>query len=295
MTAPRSRPSTSVLLLVLLFGALAVGAAASMLESAVGTGPNGSAPVAEVYFGNDVIVVAIVVLFAALVAPIVYHRLQGGGALPGQFVLGVLVTLLLLVGFVILFQHLLGGPAAAPSSNVTSNGTAPPPPNPKGLGNGSGGTPVVVHLPSWGPLAAFAVIATVAVVVVFPRVRTYLAERREAKPPGARAEATRAALHRAAGRLAGGSDPREVVRELYARLLDRVQPLAGNLDPATPDEIRSGPLRELGIRAEAAEALTRLFEEARYSTHPMGPEAAERAARAIRDAESDLARRPEDG
>jgi hypothetical protein len=294
MTAPRPRPSTSVLLLVLLFGALAVGAATSMLESAHGTGANGSAPVAEIYFGNDVIVVAIVVLFAALVAPIVYHRLQGGGALPGQFVLGVLVTLLLLIGFVVLFQHLLGGPVPSAPANGTANGTSTPPPNPKGLGNGSGGSPVVIHLPSWGPFAAFALVATAAVVVVLPWVRTHLAERREGRPPAPSVEETRAALHRAADRLAGGSDPREVVRELYARLLDRIEPLSGNLDPATPDEIRSGPLRELGIRPEAAEALTRLFEEARYSTHPMGPTAADRAARAIRDAESDLARRPVD-
>ena len=49
----------------------------------------------------------------------------------------------------------------------------------------------------------------------------------------------------------------------------------------------------LGIRPEVATELTRLFEEARYSTHPLGPESADRAAEAMRRATADLERAPE--
>jgi len=208
-------------------------------------------------------------------------------------VIGVLVTLVVLVGFVVLLHQFFGGSPSSTPANATTNGTSSTPTSPQNLANGSSGVPVVLHLPSWSLFAAVAVIAAVAVAVVFPRVRSYLAERREGAPPPDATEATRAALGHAAGRLAAGTDPREVVRELYARLLDRIEPLAGDIDPSTPDEIRTGPLRRLGIRADAAESLTRLFEEARYSTHPMGPEAAERATRAIRRAEADLERRTE--
>ena len=38
--------------------------------------------------------------------------------------------------------------------------------------------------------------------------------------------------------------------------------------------------------------LTRLFEEARYSTHPLGPDAAERVREAVEVALEDLARVP---
>ncbi len=294
MTAPRPRATPSVLLLLLVLGALAVGAAASIVESATGTGVNGTGPVSEVYFGNDVIVVAILLLFGALTASLLVQRVHGGrSALPSQYVIGVLVTILILVGFAVLLQHVVGGSTSAVPTNATSNSTGTTPPTPKGPGNGTGGVPVVLHLPSWGLFAVLAGIAGIAVVVVFPRVRSYLADRREGRRQIAPEEEARAALGHAAERLAAGTDPRDVVRELYGHLLDRVEPLAGDLDPSTPDEIRSGPLRRLGIRADAADALTRLFEEARYSTHPMGPEAAERAARAIREAETDLGRRTE--
>jgi len=66
--------------------------------------------------------------------------------------------------------------------------------------------------------------------------------------------------------------------------------MVGSVDPETPEEIRSLHLVRLGISREASESLTRLFEEARYSTHPLGPEAAERATEVIRSAEADLSR-----
>jgi hypothetical protein len=39
--------------------------------------------------------------------------------------------------------------------------------------------------------------------------------------------------------------------------------------------------------------LTRLFEKARYSTHPLGSDASERARTAVRQALADLDRTPE--
>jgi hypothetical protein len=81
-----------------------------------------------------------------------------------------------------------------------------------------------------------------------------------------------------------------VVIRLYATLLARVGPIVGGLDEQTPEEIRSFHLVQLGIRTPAATTLTRLFEEARYSSHPLGPEAAVLARQAIQEAREDLDR-----
>ena len=87
-----------------------------------------------------------------------------------------------------------------------------------------------------------------------------------------------------------GRDPRRVIVRLYDRLLSRVSPLGVGVEFSTAEEIRANQLLPLGVRRPAADTLTRLFEEARYSTHPMDAAAAGLARDAIRAAEADLSR-----
>jgi hypothetical protein len=90
--------------------------------------------------------------------------------------------------------------------------------------------------------------------------------------------------------LEGARDPRAAILALYATLLARVAPIVPDLDRSTAEEIRVHHLVRLGIRESAARTLTRIFEEARYSSHRLGPEQVTQATQAIRMAESDLAR-----
>jgi hypothetical protein len=65
----------------------------------------------------------------------------------------------------------------------------------------------------------------------------------------------------------------------------------GSVACLTADEIRLGPLRKLGISSQAAAVLTRLFETARYSTHPMEQEAEGQFGEALEVVEKGLVAR----
>ncbi|MGP8073962.1 MAG: DUF4129 domain-containing protein [Thermoplasmata archaeon] len=103
----------------------------------------------------------------------------------------------------------------------------------------------------------------------------------------ARAAARRSFLE-AASSLATSTDPRAVILGLYAQLMARLEPKEGIGTYQTPEEIRQAHLIPLGVRPEAAEHLTRLFEEACYSSHSMNAEALQVARESIRVAEYDL-------
>jgi len=289
--------------LVLLLAALAVGAAASIVaaaRTASSTPLGGTPPIPEAYLSDDLIIVACIILFLAIVVPIVYDRIRGGTSVPGRVVVVTLVIVLAMILFVVVARFAIapGGPfefgkghAGNPGNNSTgtttnlTNGTNPL------LGNGGNISFLGGHIPGWVVFPVIAIVAVLVAVVAVPRARLYLQDRAEdrlAETP--EAEAVRGALGQAAQELAAGSDPRSVILRLYGQLLRRVGPIAGDIDRSTPEEIRSLHLIRLGIRPEAAEALTRLFEEARYSTHALGPEAAGRASQAIADADRDLTR-----
>jgi hypothetical protein len=81
-----------------------------------------------------------------------------------------------------------------------------------------------------------------------------------------------------------------VIERLYVRFLDRVVPITGDLTMRTPEEIRADTLVPLGVRPAAAAQLTRIFEEARYSSHPIDATKAAGVREAVRLAASDLTR-----
>jgi hypothetical protein len=147
------------------------------------------------------------------------------------------------------------------------------------------------------PFAVLAGVALLVAVVTVPAVRAYAADRRSAglarAPAPVETALVQAVLRQAQRELDRGDDPRGVIVRLYGEVLGRLGRMVGSVDPETPEEIRTLHLERLGIRPEAATVLTRLFEEARYSSHPLGAEASERARTAVRQALADLDRTPE--
>ena len=288
------------MLLIVLLAALGIGAAASALAgAAVSSTPSGSSATNVELTGNLVMYTftGIVIVGAAV---LLYRRLAGGAVpIPGEFALVALVCVLLLIVFAIGFRYLAGGggvPTNTTSSGTSGNATHSPnstAPNQTANGTASA-TPYWFNPPPWVLFVAVAAIAGALAAVAIPELRALAAARRLARDDEdasrAAADRARAVLAGAADALGEGRDPREVIIALYAELLERLSPMVGDLAPETPEEIRVHHLVRLGIAPARANALTRLFEEARYSTHPLGPEEALRARDVIRAAEFDLAR-----
>ena len=297
MRPVRGPGRTSPVVLVLVGVALAVGAAASLVAGAASASAFHSPVDTEVAIPLSALEVVFVLICSFLVGVVVWMRLQADQAtVPGRVVVGILVLFAVAILFVAILQVAPGGGGF--DSPGFGNGTGTNPGNntvsPGGNLTGPGGVIQFFHLPSWALFVGIAVLLLVVGAVAIPRAWAFVAER---EPDGPRRRATpaevaavRTALATAAESLDQGHDPREVIIALYARLLARVGPIVGGVDVDTPEEIRMLHLVRLGIRDTAAETLTRLFEEARYSSHPMGPEAAERAWGAIGDARDDLAR-----
>jgi len=106
--------------------------------------------------------------------------------------------------------------------------------------------------------------------------------------PAPTAAAMGLAVHDARIALENGEDPRESIVRLYCRLLGRVAPTADDLASFTAAEIQRLRLAALPILPERAEAITRMFEEARYSSHPVERPQAVRYAETMRAVELDL-------
>ncbi len=302
MAAGASRRA-SYLLVVALLVALAAGAAASLLVGSF------YAPSAPPYRASELLVpgwaveAGIVGFLLFLVGGMVYRRLTSGASpIPGRVALTFLMVILVATLFILAFEFFSG-------ASVSPGGTAQSPTNSTGtpgggVSNGTNLTHVgnltafsVPGLPSWLPFAVVAGVVLVVAAVALPGLRAYVEDRRASRLPrstfAAEAAAVRTALCTAEAALDAGTDPRAVIVRLYGDLLSRLGRVVGDVGPDTPEEIRTLHLLRLGLRPEAATELTRLFEEARYSSHPLGPDAADRARTSVRAALSDLDRATE--
>lgn len=294
--SPASR--VSWVLLVVVLAAFAVGAASSILLSAPSTAPSGPSTLLDVALTSWESVVLSAVTLGAFVAALVVMR-GAGSSNPtlNRMAVTMLVVVVIAVAFLVLAHAFGFGPSNTGGNGGSShngNSTLPPPTGGKNLTGPGGNIISWGWLPAWVPFVVLAAIALVAVIVVLPGVRGYVSERRARGSSAATATAAmgfRDALSRASTDLDLGGDPREVILALYAALLARLSPMVAELDVSTPEEIRASHLVRLGVRPEAARTLTRLFEEARYSAHPMGAEAGQRAREAVRATLDDLDRR----
>jgi len=301
MTRRSSAPRTSWVLLLVLVAALATGAAASILVSASTAPPPASGPAPLVILPQSVLAAVAVGFLFFVIGVVIYMRVTSTHtvSMNRPAVVG-LVLILLGILFVVVVR-LTGFGGALPSlssggsgGNGSSSGSTG---NGGGNVTGPGGHLVLFpNLPAWLPFALVAVVAVIVLLVAVPEVRRYLAERGPSKgPTRAKGEAVpagvREALTRASAELDLGGDPRLVILALYTELLGRLESIVGDVGTSTPEEIRADHLVRLGVRPAAAESLTRLFEEARYSTHAMGPNESARAREAVRTTLDDLARR----
>lgn len=184
-------------------------------------------------------------------------------------------------------------PVEEPAPTPPQSGEQPPPPEPLAPLDAEAEEPPGegVSLP-WLPWLLFLLVAlgVLAGVVMFLRARRAGARRRprRARPeededaaPDVRAEeaeATRRAVDAALPALRDPADPRAAVIEAYARMEEALAERALRRgDAEAPREYLERVLRERGMPQESLTTLTALFEEARFSRHPI-PESAPRRA-----------------
>jgi hypothetical protein len=296
-------PRVSAVLLVIVALALLVGAAASLVAGAASAPSYQPGPIQDVFLTTTQLATVFGIGFAVVLGLLIWIYIDRRQSVGGRAALVALMIVLAMVLFVVLLHFASGGPAplvsghSAGSNNSTSSGTGTPHNNSTVIIDNPGPTLgfAGIHIPSWAIFALVGGVAAIAAAFVAPALwrRTQDPEGRRGGSP-VELERTRGALRSAASALDAGEDPRDVILRLYGELLARVAPIVGGVDPDTPEEIRTTHLVALGIHPESAESLTRLFEEARYSSHPLGEDAASRARSAISIARADLDRvRPE--
>ncbi len=293
--ARTGRPS--LVLLVILLSALAIGASASAIAGAGGSPPAPAGGGPSIAIPASWVAFSLLGAVAAGIGLLIYYRITSDVLpIPTRLVVVALAAILVGTLFVVVAHAVVVSGGIASTHGAPANGTAE-----KGVNettNNSlnrtgpgGGFFLGIAFPPWTWFLAAVAIAIAVAIVASPPVRDLLFSRRGGGRRSTEAtEEVRTALSGAVRDLEGGDDPRAVIRALYARLLSRLAPIVGDLEPATPEEIRSQHLVRLGIRPDAATALTRLFEEARYSTHPMDEASKARALAVIRAAEADLTR-----
>lgn len=296
------RPPAGLVFFLLL--AIGFGVLAALLASPLPSGPSAGTTGAGPALGSGLVLFQLSAYLAlGLVATYfgveVYRRVRDGRIpVPWLYTLTVVIVLLLGVLFVGLFHLLSGGGGAAPG-NATG-----PSRNSSGSNGGptdfnsslnSSRLPIGGGIP--GPLASLAHVpwadVGIALLVGLAAVLVYLLYA-PAPPPepsdGAAEEEARRARLRGELRAAldaladdPAADPREAIRALYHRWLLAIGPRLGETRPRTPRELSADVGAALGLPPGPVELLTALFEEARYSTHPMTAEDSRRARRALRE------------
>ena len=302
-----SRPAARVswVLLLVLAAAVAIGATASILVNPNSSSPasSSSGPTPQLLIPSWVFVAGILAMLGVIVLIWVLLRIDSKGmrGIGNNPFLAVLFAIAVISMAVIAVRVLGIGPLPAANlgggGTVTvNNSTNTTPSGNFGNLSGAGTFFVVPGIPPWLAFAVLAAVVFIAVAIAIPQTRRYLRERRLegrgglSKTPSPPA-GVREALARASEQLDLGGDPRLVILALYEEMLRHLRPMVGSLETATPEEIRAVYLERFGVRREAARTLTRLFEEARYSLHPMGSEERDRARDAVRATIDDLDRK----
>lgn len=305
---PSSLRSTT-LLIVLLLASLLIAAAALMLVGSP-QGPSGSPShppptTGELSLELPPFVWGILFLLPLLVGfvGIAIRRIRERSARHRLLSMAVVLLVLLLFLYVLLpsggggsVGYVTPGSPPATGNNSTASNTSNS--STGGSVNSSGdhpGSTAAFHLSLAGStlwMIGIGLCALVALLAV-PGVIARLADRRTGggpTSPPVRREEVAGAMARAAVLLERGEEPRETIVGLYLTLLQLLAPRRGDLLTETPEEIRTGHLNPLGIPPQVALTLTRLFEEARYSSHPIDASTARRAQDALRQAQEALLR-----
>jgi hypothetical protein len=277
---------------IFLLLAVAVGIAAALLTTPAPAAPGATTTNGSVFLPFWVILAALGGFFALLMAVIVIARLTvGAGGMPLRFSLIVLVAFAVGLGFVVLVHYVTTsgtiGSFTLPQ-NSTSHGTSPPPNPPVGnLTPGQNNTSPQFQgfdLSGVAEWIGLGLLLVLAIAVAGPIASAFGPRTPDVPSPSSATPATRAVFAEALAKLdaaAEPTDPRLVMIRLYARLLERVGPSLDNVESATPREIERACVERLQIDAPTAARLRRLFERARYSTLPFGPEEIQEAREAL--------------
>ena len=302
MLDPWVRPGRGRFALLLLLGvAVAVGLVATFVA--------GSAPAVPRAPGTGEVAVDLpaqvwgLLYLSPLIAGfgvLLIRRLTEGSVAGTGVAVGTVVLLILLLLFIYVFSRAgsfhQGTITIAPGSGGGSSSSGYTPPISNNSSSAKNGTAVpgtfVLTIPASALFLGIAGLVACVVALAFPGVISRLVDRRppRARPAPLARSRVELALEDAGAAIDRGEDPREAVVRLYNRLLAEIAPRVGDVAPLTADEIRLHALAGLGVEAAASETLTRLFEEARYSTHPIGPSDAGRFRDAIRQVQNDILR-----
>lgn len=310
MSSEPRRPAAPRGIAVLLILAVGLGILAAVLAhpsapAPTPTTPGGSGLLAGRGIALDVSVGIMALLFGWLGWE-AYVRLRDGRiGFPTRFLVLILALLLLGIAFVVLF-HVVSvqigpGTGGAGAQNSTAGGgSGQPPPNVTQLPNGTLGPlpapPVGPAGISWVDLGLVALAGSSAVgAILLILYRGTVAEgetdAEAPEPVPALRNELLAALDRM--RAEADMDPREAILDLYRRLLAVLEPRLGSVGPYTPREIEHLLVAEAGAAGRPAAELRELFEEARYSTHPMTAAHRDRARQALEEILADFSYRGE--
>jgi len=174
----------------------------------------------------------------------------------GGFPWGWPIALLILIVFIVVVKLISGDPGAL---------------SPDG-GDGGGGTGEIIPGSGGGGLDSYIIlIVTLAIIgIIAYTIAKEIWSRRFSPQTGAQGDEVREMIDQAVDSLEAGDDPRLVVYDCYLRmciLLERKG--MTDISYMTPGEFASAAVREFQLPRDRVEELTRLFEEARYSDHPV--------------------------
>lgn len=141
------------------------------------------------------------------------------------------------------------------------------------------------------PLGYFLIAAIIGSVLAIALLFRVGASLKKVTPSGRHAprrEAARA-VEAALQQIQLGGDVREAILLCYARFCTLLGAKGiEEQDALTARELEDLAVRQLAVSAESSDALTGLFEEARYSEHPLGDEDRDRAVRSLEQIRTDL-------
>jgi hypothetical protein len=248
----------------------------------LGSGGGSGAPAAfgSGDFWRALALVAMWITIAAGVLAAVIYKLRGGKLLQLVSVWELLGYLLVLLLFFVILLHwqdisavIRGDRGVLPSI----------PSGPAGPGSPSDAD---ADAATGTAILAVALLAFVAVSLAIPLARFLRRMAAEAPPKGPPSGEMARAVARAVRTIREGGDYREAVIQCYSDLMAALasRGVQGQ-EPLTAREIEGVALQRVGLTRGSVDALTGLFEEARYSKHDIGPaqrDAAVTALEAIR-------------
>ncbi len=174
-------------------------------------------------------------------------------------------------------------PGAAETTNATTDATSP-------LGAGTELFNAPLQVARSVPVVAMAFVLVVLAFALATLPRWMPSRGR--LPPGLVLPVTQEVantVQKAIQDLEAGKDPREAILACYAALMALLgRHGLSDLEPLTPREVERRALVKLGLSERDIDSITTIFEEARYSDHPMGPESRDRAREALRALQASL-------